>query len=182
MDDRRIFTVFLSIFFAVSTLIPNLYSFLPANVAAVLVSPMVMGVCILLLTTLLCRIGAKKSFAFESGVKPMDIFALNGEIENVCRQRGVERELMRRLQISLDSLCEGVYEIAPESRLVFNIRYDRQQIRLHIESSGHAFAQDALDEMNGTLDVSMMMLKNMFDDGRAKVNKGALQIDLNADL
>ena len=183
MDDRRIFTVFLSIFFAVSTLIPDLYAFLPEGVAAVLVSPMVMGVCVLLLTTLLCRIGAKKSFAFESGVAPMDIFALNGEIESVCRQRGVERQMMRRLQICLDSLCEGVYEIAPESRLIFNIRYDRQQIRLHIESSGHAFAADAVgDEMNGMLEISMLMLKNMFDDVRAKVNKGVLQIDLNADL
>ena len=52
MDDRRIFTVFLSIFFAISTLIPGLYSFLPESVATILVSPMVMGVCVLLITTL----------------------------------------------------------------------------------------------------------------------------------
>ena len=53
LDDRRIFTIFLSVFFAISTLIPNLYSFLPESVSTILVSPMVMGVCVLLITTLL---------------------------------------------------------------------------------------------------------------------------------
>lgn len=185
MDDRRIFTVFLSIFFAISTLIPGLYAFLPENVATILVSPMVMGVCVLLITTLLSRIGAKKTFAFRAGVSPMDIFALNNEIEDVCRARGVERDLMRRLQISIDSMCEGVHEIQPEAQLQFTISCDRQQIRLHIESRGADFAGDALGEaegMNGVLDVSLMMLRNMFDGVRARIAKGTLVIDLNADL
>ena len=55
LDDKRIFVIFLSISFAVSTLIPGLYSFLPQKVQSVLCSPMVMGVGILLITTLLAE-------------------------------------------------------------------------------------------------------------------------------
>lgn len=185
MDDRRIFTVFLSIFFAVSTLIPGLYSFLPESVSTILVSPMVMGVCVLLLTTLLSRIGAKKVFSFISGVSPMDIVALNEEIENTCRERGTERALMRRMQISIDSLCEAVYEMKSDAQLQFVIRYDNQQIKLHIESKSAVLAADVKDpenECGGTFDVSVMMLKNMFDEVRIRSVHGILTIDVNADL
>lgn len=185
MDDRRIFTVFLSIFFAVSTLMPGLYSFLPESVSTILVSPMVMGVCVLLLTTLLTRIGAKKKFAFISGVSPMDIVALNEEIENTCRERGTERALMRRMQISLDSLCEGVYETAPEAQLRYLISYDNQQIKLHIESEDVVFEKDAdelQDECTSTLGVSLMMLRNMFDEVRVRACEGRLIADVSADL
>lgn len=181
MDDRRIFTVFLSIFFAVSTLIPGLYSFLPESVSTILVSPMVMGVCVLLLTTLLSRIGAKKVFAFISGVSPIDIIALNEEIENTCKQRGTERALMRRMQIALDSLCEGVYEMDPKAKLQFTISYDHQQIKIHIESQDGQFPQE-LTESEDTFSVSMMMLNRMFDDVRVRINKGMLVVDANTDL
>ena len=185
MDDRRIFTVFLSIFFAVSTLIPNLYSFLPESVSTILVSPMVMGVCVLLITTLLSRIGVKKVFSFVSGVSPLDIIALNEEIENTCKERGADRALMRKMQISIDSLCEAVYEIMPQAQLQFVIRYDPQQIKIHIESGEAVFPADMKkpqEEMDGTLDVSMMILKNMFDDVRLRGEKGRLVVDMNADL
>ena len=180
LDDKRIFTIFLSIFFAISTLIPGLYDFLPESVSAVLVSPMVMGVSVLLITTLLSRIGTKKVFSFETGVGPMDIVVLNDEIENVCRERAAERSLMRRLQISVDSLCEGMYEIDSQAKLHFTITYDPQQIRLHIESREALVEENALD--GGTLDISMMMLRNMFDGVGAKVHQGMLILDLNADL
>ena len=123
LDDRRIFTIFLSVFFAISTLIPGLYSFLPESVSVVLVSPMVMGVCVLLITTLLSRIGTKKVFSFVSGTGPLDILALNEAIEDVCRQRGAERALMRKIQICVDSLCEGVHEMVPQEQLQFTITY-----------------------------------------------------------
>ncbi|MBQ5600964.1 MAG: purine/pyrimidine permease [Phascolarctobacterium sp.] len=77
LDDQRIFVIFLSIFFAVSTLMPRVYSFLPKAVAQVIVSPMVMGVAILMITTLLSRIGANKKFTFITGVTPEYIPALN---------------------------------------------------------------------------------------------------------
>ena len=181
LDDRRIFTIFLSVFFAISTLIPGLYDFLPESVSTILVSPMVMGVCVLLITTLLSRIGARKVFSFVAGVGPMDIVALNDEIEKVCRERAVERKLMRRLQVCVDSLCEGVYEIDAKAQLHFTIRYDQQQIKLHITSRDAAIPENVLGS-GGTLDIAMMMLKNMFDDVDAKAARGALTVNLNADL
>ena len=185
LDDRRIFTIFLSIFFAISTLIPNLYSFLPESVSTILVSPMVMGVCVLLLTTLLSRIGVKKVFSFISGVSPLDIIALNDEIENTCKERGTERALMRKMQISIDSLCECVYEMAPNARLEFVIRYDNQQIKIHIQSKEAVFPEhvkDPQEEGSGTLAVALMMLRNMFGDVRVRVAKGSLIVDVCDDL
>ncbi len=185
LDDRRIFTIFLSVFFAISTLIPDLYSFLPESVSTILVSPMVMGVCVLLLTTLLSRIGVKKEFSFISGVSPVDIIALNDEIENTCRERGTERALMRKMQISIDSLCEGVYEIMPTAQLQFVITYDNQQIKIHIKSQEAVFPEhvrDVQEDCSGTFEVSLMMLKNMFGDVRVKVQKGSLIVDVCDDL
>lgn len=185
LDDRRIFTVFLSIFFAVSTLIPNLYAFLPESVSTILVSPMVMGVCVLLLTTLLSRIGAQKVFVFTSGVSPLDIIALNDEIENTCRERGTERALMRKMQISMDSLCEGVYEVMPDAQLQFVIRYDNQQIKIHVESKTaifHGETQSESDGLPGTFDIALTILRNMFDDVRVHTAKGILTLDVSDDL
>lgn len=184
LDDRRIFTIFLSVFFAISTLIPNLYSFLPESVSTILVSPMVMGVCVLLITTLLSRIGAKKVFTFCAGVSPLDIITLNDEIEKVCKERAVERSIMRKLQISLAGLCEGVYDMDPACKLQFTVKYDQQQLKLHMESQQDNFPQNTFqsDEEDGVLDISMMILRNMFDDVRAKVSDGKLIMDFNADL
>lgn len=182
MDDRRIFSVFLSIFFAVSTLIPGLYSFLPESVSAVLVSPMVMGVCILLITTLISRIGTKKVFSFACGTGPLDIVALNEEIEKVCRQRAAERTLMRKMQISLDSLCEGLHETAPGAQLECTITYDPQQIRLYIESGDTALPDDFASREEDTFAVTRMILENMFDTVKMRTEKGKLIVNLSADL
>ena len=185
LDDRRIFTIFLSVFFAISTLIPGLYSFLPESVSTVLVSPMVMGVCVLLITTLLSRIGTKKVFSFVSGTGPLDILALNEAIENVCRQRGAERALMRKIQICIDSLCEGVHEIAPQVQLQFTITYDPQQIKLHIETEEAILTEgqaDFEDSATSTFGVTRMILENMFDTVSIKNNGGVLVVDLSADL
>jgi len=185
LDDRRIFTIFLSVFFAISTLIPGLYSFLPESVSVVLVSPMVMGVCVLLITTLLSRIGTKKVFSFVSGTGPLDIIALNEAIEDVCRQRGAERALMRKIQICADSLCEGVFEVAPKAQLQFTIVYDPQQVKLHIETVEASF-QDrqagSEDPAADTLEVTRMILNNMFDSVSMKTADGKLVVDLEADL
>ena len=185
LDDRRIFTIFLSVFFAISTLIPGLYSFLPESVSVVLVSPMVMGVCVLLITTLLSRIGTKKVFSFVSGTGPLDILALNETIEDVCRQRGAERALMRKIQICVDSLCEGVFEVVPKAQLQFTIVYDPQQVKLHIETVEASFpdGQAGLeDPAADTLEVTRMILNNMFDSVSMKAADGKLVVDLEADL
>ena len=182
MDDRRIFTVFLSVFFAISTLIPNLYAFLPESVSTILVSPMVMGVCVLLVTTLLSRIGTKKVFTFSVGVGPLDIVAMNEEIEKVCRQRGTERALMRKMQISLNSLCEGLYEASPETVLECTITYDPQQIKLHLESKNATLPDGFEDGEEGTFGVTMMILRNMFETVKVRRERSQITIDLNADL
>ena len=185
LDDRRIFTIFLSIFFAISTLIPGLYAFLPESVAAVLVSPMVMGVSVLLITTLLSRIGTKKVFSFVSGTGPLDILALNEAIENVCRQRGAERSLMRKLQICADSLCESVFEVNPGTQLQFTVIYDPQQVKLHIETLEASFPagpEETEDPAADTLAMSRMILNNMFDSVSIKTCSGNLVVDLQMDL
>lgn len=182
MDDRRIFTVFLSIFFAISTLIPNLYAFLPESVSTILVSPMVMGVCVLLITTLPSRIGTKKVFSFTTGVGPLDIIGMNEEIEKVCRQRGTERALMRKMQISLNSLCEGLYETAPETQLTCTITYDPQQIRLHLESKNAVIPEEFEAWEDGTFGVTLMILNNMFETVKVRREDGRLTVDLSADL
>ena len=182
MDDRRIFTVFLSVFFAISTLIPNLYAFLPESVSTILVSPMVMGVCVLLVTTLLSRIGTKKVFTFSVGVGPLDIVAMNEEIEKVCRQRGTERALMRKMQISLNSRCEGLYEASPETVLECTITYDPQQIKLHLESKNATLPNGFEDGEEGTFGVTMMILRNMFETVKVRRERSQITIDLNADL
>jgi hypothetical protein len=143
---------------------------------------MVMGVCVLLITTLISRIGTKNTFSFISGVAPADIIALNDEIEQVCRQRGTERALMRKMQIAMDSLCETVYEAAPEAQLQFVITYDPQQIRMHIESQNVVLAENLLEQENNNFEVCMMVLKHMFEDVKIRIDKGCLVIDLNADL
>ena len=144
-----------------------------------------MGVCILLLTTLLSRIGTKKVFTFIAGVKPTDILSLNIEIENVCKAHAVERNLMRRIQISIDSLCEAIFEINPQIKLQYTVRYDQQQIKIHIENSEGKlpeFATGGEDGAESILDVTMMILQNMFDEVRSHFSNGKMSMDLNADL
>ena len=182
LDDQRIFIIFLSIFFAVSTLSPNIYSFLPQAVSQVIVSPMVMGVAILMLTTLLSRIGANKKFTFITGVTDSDIPALNKELEAICKQWGTEREVLRKLEISLDALCEAISEMDSKANLFFKVVYDQLQLKLHIESKD-CVLQDSEDSDNvTTLEVSLMMLNNMFDNVKTKWDAGTLTIDMEVDI
>ena len=185
MDDRRIFSVFLSICFAVSTLIPDLYSFLPDNLEKILVSPMVMGVIVLLITTIATRIGTKKVFSFESAVSPSNIMVLNEEIEKVCCQKGTERSLMRKIQISVDSLCESIYEVAPGATVKITIRYDPQQLHICAESRGGVIEQADLNTESateGSFYICMMILENIYDTVKTRISDGNLIVDLSLDL
>ena len=72
-----------------------------------------------------------------------------------------------------------------DAQLQFVIRYDNLQIKLHIESKSAVLAADVKDpenECGGTFDVSVMMLKNMFDEVRIRSVHGILTMDVNADL
>lgn len=182
LDDQRIFVIFLSIFFAVSTLMPGVYSFLPKAVAQVLVSPMVMGVAILMITTLLSRIGANKKFTFITGVTPAYIPALNKELEKFCKQWGTEREVLRKLEISLDALCEAIAEIDPKANLFFRVVYDELQLKLHIESRDCVLQSPDDSDNITTLEVSLMMLNNMFDNVKTNWGVGTLVIDMEVDI
>jgi NCS2 family nucleobase:cation symporter-2 len=182
LDDQRIFVIFLSIFFAVSTLMPGVYSFLPKAVAQVIVSPMVMGVAILMITTLLSRIGANKKFTFITGVTVADIPALNKELESICKQWGTEREVLRKLEISLDGLCEAVAEMDPKANLFFKVVYDELQLKLHIESRDCVLQSSSDSDSISTLEVSLMMLNNMFDNVKTKWDDGTIVIDMEVDI
>ncbi len=182
LDDQRIFVIFLSIFFAVSTLMPGVYSFLPKAVAQVIVSPMVMGVAILMITTLLSRIGANKKFTFITGVTPVYIPALNKELEKICKQWGTEREVLRKLEISLDGLCEAVAEMDPKANLFFKVVYDELQLKLHIESRDCVLQNPEDSDNVTTLEVSLMMLNNMFDNVKTKWDSGTFIIDMEVDI
>ena len=116
---------------------------------------------------------------------PLDILALNDAIEDVCRQRGAERALMRKIQICVDSLCEGVHEISPQERLQFTITYDPQQIKLHIETQGAVLTEEQAEPEDfaaSTFGVARMILNNMFDTVSMKTADGKLVVDLEADL
>lgn len=182
LDDQRIFVIFLSIFFAVSTLMPGVYSFLPKAVAQVIVSPMVMGVAILMITTLLSRIGANKKFTFITGVTPEYIPALNKELESICKQWSTEREVLRKLEISLDGLCEAVAEMDPRANLFFKVDYDELQLKLHIESRDCVLQNPEDSDNVTTLEVSLMMLNNMFDNVKTKWDSGTFIIDMEVDI
>ena len=147
MDDRRILSIFLSIGFSVSTLVPNLYSFLPDAVEQVLISPMVMGVCVLLVTTLLMRLGTRRRFSFVTGVDSLSILQLNKQIEDICRQWCVEQKVLQKLQIGLDGLCEGLDEHTPGTQLSFTLIYDQLQVKLQLGTENARFEETDFDEL-----------------------------------
>ncbi len=184
MDDRRIFVVFLSISFSISTLIPGLYDFLPESVSQVLVSPMVMGVAVLLITTLLGKIGTKRTFDFTTGVGAEDVVELNAQITKICNEWCTERILVQKLQIGLDALCEGFYEEDPAAQLKFRIRYDQLQIKLDVKADNVVLSEDITsDEPSFTsLGISLAMVRNMFDNVQVSSANGSVSIHMNADV
>ena len=183
MDDKRIFVIFLSISFAVSTLIPGMYSFLPEKVQAVLCSPMVMGVGILLITTLLGKIGTKRQTEFTTGTDTDDVKEVNAQIAKVCEEWCTEKELVQKLQISLDAIMEGFHEHNPNTRLHFKVWYDQLQIKLDVKSENTELTEtDWAEDSFTTISISLMMLRNMFDNVKiSQVDKSVL-IHVDADI
>ena len=183
MDDRRILSIFLSIGFSASTLVPGLYAFLPDGVEQVLISPMVMGVCMLLITTLLTRLGTRRRFTFVTGVDHHSIPLLNRQIEEICRVWCVEQRVLQKLQIGLDGLCEGLEEHSPGAQLAFSLMYDQLQVKLQIRTE-HAKLEKADFEESAltSLSLSVTMLRNMFDNVRLSVEDGAMVLHVDADV
>ena len=183
MDDRRILSIFLSIGFSASTLVPGLYAFLPDGVEQVLISPMVMGVCMLLITTLLTRLGTRRRFTFVTGVDHHSIPLLNRQIEEICRQWCVEQRVLQKLQIGLDGLCEGLEEHSPGAQLAFSLMYDQLQVKLQIRTEHAKLEKADFDESALTsLSLSVTMLRNMFDNVRLSVEDGAMVLHVDADV
>lgn len=183
LDDKRIFVVFLSISFAVSTLIPGLYSFLPEKVSSVICSPMVMGVGILLITTLLGKIGTKKVEEFTTGTDPDDIKEMDKKIAKICEEWCTERELVQKLQISLNSIMEGFHEHNPQIQLKFKVWYDQLQIKLDVKSDiVEIKEEDWSEESLTSLSVSLMMLRNMFDNVKISQVEKSVLIHVDADI
>ena len=183
LDDKRIFVIFLSISFAISTLIPNLYSFLPESVSAVICSPMVMGVGILLITTLLGKIGTKKVEEFTTGTDPDDIKDTDKKIAKICEEWCTERDLVQKLQISLNAIMEAFHEHNPQTQLKFKIWYDQLQIKLDVKSDKVEITQEDWSEENlTTISVSLMMLRNMFDNVKITQVEKSVLIHVDADI
>ena len=183
LDDKRIFVIFLSISFAVSTLIPGMYSFLPEKVQSVLCSPMVMGVGILLITTLLGKIGTKRQTEFTIGTDTDDVKEANVQIAQICEEWCTEKDLVQKLQISMNAIMEGFHEHNPQTQLHFKIWYDQLQIKLDVKSENVELTEkDWSEESFTTLSVSLMMLRNMFDNVKiSQVDKSVL-IHVDADI
>ncbi len=183
LDDKRIFVIFLSISFAVSTLIPGLYSFLPDEVSAVICSPMVMGVGILLITTLLGKIGTKRIVEFTTGTDTEDVKDVRKKISKVCQEWGTERDLIQRLQISLSSIMEGFHEHNPQTQLKFRVWYDQLQVKLDVKSDiVEIKEEDWAEESLTSLSVSLMMLRNMFDNVKISQMEKSVLIHVDADI
>lgn len=183
LDDKRIFVIFLSISFAVSTLIPGLYSFLPSKVSSVICSPMVMGVGILLITTLLGKIGTKRIEEFTTGTDPHDVKDVSKKIAKICEEWCTERDLAQKLQISLSSIMEGFHEHNPTTQLKFKVWYDQLQIKLDVKSDKVEITEDEWSEESLTaISVSLMMLRNMFDNVKITQVEKSVLIHVDADI
>lgn len=183
LDDKRIFVIFLSISFAVSTLIPGLYNFLPQEVQSVICSPMVMGVGILLITTLLGKIGTKRSTEFKTGTDTEDVKEVNAQITKVCEDWCTDKELEQKLRIALDALMEGFHEHNPQTGLKFKIWYDQLQIKMDVQSDNVEITpQEWQEESLTALSVSIMMLQNMFDNVKISQAGDSVLIHIDADI
>ncbi|HWQ75585.1 MAG TPA: solute carrier family 23 protein [Syntrophomonas sp.] len=185
MDDRRVFVIFISITFAVSTMIPSLWSFLPEATAKIFISPMVMGTLVLLFMTLLMRIGRKKSIRFSTSMAAEAIPELNRQIEAACQEWSTPKVICQKLQIGVDAICEGLFTLGVDSELNVEIIYDELQIRLRLDCahsllSGLTMEGDS--EAAGVLEISLMMLRNMFDNVHSKIQNGQVFFEIDADL
>lgn len=181
MDTKRIFTIFLSIGAAVSTLIPNLYDFLPKNVSDIFVSPMIMGVCVLLITTLFGRIGSKSKYIINTGVSAQQVQELDKEILSVCKTWCLDHSLCQKILLSLDGICEGLYEEYKDGKLNIEMSYDGLQLNLKLHSDTNNSINYNEDNLS-SLSIAIKMLPNMYDSHTIENDNNELSIKLVSDI
>jgi hypothetical protein len=187
LDDRKVFVVFISIIFAVSTMIPGLWKFLPPNVAQVICSPLVMGTVVLITMTILTRIGTKRKVSLKTGTSASAIPVLNEKLKDICKEWAVSKDLSHSLIFGIDAVVEGLYVNGVRDEIRINMVYDQMQIKIQIlthnaenleESNTASDKKGVPDE----LELALIMLKNRFDHVRW-IRKGQqLSLNIDADL
>lgn len=182
LDDRRIFIIFVSITFAVSTLIPGLWDFLPPEVASILVSPMVMGTIVLLVMMLLGKIGQKKSLELESTMSAQSIPAINQQILDACKEWSAPKSLCNKLQIGVDAICEGYDSIGVTGTTKIKLLYDGMQVKYRMECEDPALADYTAESCPEIMALSLTMVKNMFDHVKFSCEGGKARLEIDADL
>ncbi|MFA6930570.1 MAG: solute carrier family 23 protein [Lentisphaeria bacterium] len=183
LDDRRIFVIFISITFSISTMLPGLWTFLPKNVASILLSPMVMGTLILLLMTVLTNLGMKRRMHFVFGTGATAIPVLNEQLKSVCQEWSVSRNLCNTLTFGLDAVAEGLCVLGVDNPFAVDVTYDRMQIKMSVTATHPKLADSQLqDGTTDELSLALLMLKNKFDHVRSSLHGQTLRLDIDADL
>ena len=70
----------------------------------------------------------------------------------------------------------------PKANLFFKVAYDELQLKLHIESRDCVLQSHSDSDGISTLEVSLMMLNNMFDNVKTKWDDGTIVIDMEVDI
>lgn len=142
-----------------------------------------MGVGILIITTLLGKIGTKRITEFKTGTDTEDVKEANVQITKVCEEWCTEKELAQKLQITMSAIMEGFHEHNPQTELKFKIWYDQLQIKLDVQSDNVEITPDQWEEESfTTLSVSLMMLRNMFDNVKITQVEKSVLIHVDADI
>lgn len=187
LDDRKTFVIFISIIFAVSTMIPGLWKFLPENLFQAFCSPLVMGTITLLFMTIVTSIGTRHKASFLSGTSASAIPVLNEKLREICREWAVSKELCHSLIFGVDAVAEGLYVNGVREEFKIILMYDSMQIRVQIltdcaENLEETEVESTLSSVPDELELALIMLKNRFDHVRW-IRKGQqLSLHIDADL
>ncbi|MDD4818168.1 MAG: solute carrier family 23 protein [Victivallaceae bacterium] len=184
LDDRRIFVIFISIIFAVASMIPGLWTFVPQNIGVVILSPVVMGTVILLVMTVLTSLGTRRHIQFSSAVDAAAVQLLNTKLRDVCRRWCVSKNLSQSLIFGLDAVCEGLCVKGVDNQLGVALSYDRMQVKIKLTAGHPKLASVSLGGhgMPDELDLAIMMLKNRFESVRWRRSGETLTLNIETDL
>ncbi len=184
LDDRRIFVIFVSIIFSIATMIPGLWTFLPKEVALVLLSPIVMGTVILLFMTTLTSLGTRHRAQFTTGTDAASIPRLNEKLKSLCQQWCVSKNLCQSLTFGLDAVAESLCVNGVDNEIKIELAYDRMQIKIKLSAEHPNIPQPGADKNDSPdeLDLALLMLKNRFDHVRWERKGTLLNLNIDADL
>ena len=187
LDDRKVFVIFVSIIFAVSTMIPGLWKFLPPKVAQVVCSPLVVGTLTLLFMTVLTSIGTKRKACLKSGTSASAIPELNEKLREICKEWSTSKELSHNLIFGIDAVAEGLYVNGVRDEFRINLVYDRMQIKVQIltdcaDNLEESDADNDKKQIPDELGLALIMLKNRFDHVRWIRKDQQLSLNIDADL